>query len=44
MLALEAKVQRHCVLTHDDPEKCVAVFPRDKPQGVCAEIMRQTMN
>jgi hypothetical protein len=22
-----------------DPEKCAAVFPRDKRRGVCAEIM-----
>ena len=27
-------------LAHD-PEKCVAVFPRDKRECVCAEIMRK---
>jgi hypothetical protein len=24
-----------------DPEKCAAVFPRDKRERVCAEIMRK---
>jgi hypothetical protein len=37
----------HEHLTHDpDPKgrvsaNCVAVFPRDKRQGICAEIMRK---
>ena len=39
-VGLSVTGQRADALAHD-PEKCVAVFPRDKRERVCAEITRK---
>jgi hypothetical protein len=35
----QIKEQKHSWRAEHDPEKCVAVFRRDKRAGVCAEVM-----